>query len=353
MQATGRNFCVIILSVCVVLGLLYLLAPILTPFLVGALLAYLADPLVTQLMRFRLPRLWCVVIVFVMLSLAMFLLILLLIPLIETQIDTLADMIPNIIIWFQETILPWVMLHFGLQEEIINVKTLKATLAANWSKAGGIAGWLWMVTVHSGRTLIEWLIHLILIPVVTFYLLWDKLIQGCRNLFPRDIEPTAVRLIKECDSVLSAFFRGQLLVMLALGSIYSIGLTLAGLQIGLMIGLISGLLSIVPYLGSIVGILIATIAALVQFGTFSSVVVVWLIFLLGHAIDHSVLTPYLVGNRIGLHPVAVIFAILAGGVLFGFFGVLLALPVAAVIMVLVRYLYGRYRNSELYRHNEA
>lgn len=329
---------------------LYFLAPILTPFLVGAILAYLGDPLVNKLMRLRIPRLLSVIIVFLVLFSILILLILLLIPAIENQVVILTNVIPNIISWLQNTFLPILNSYFGVQE-FINVETLKTTLAENWTKAGGIASWLVKSVLHSSLAFVELLTNLILIPVVTFYLLrdWDIVIKGMRNLLPRRAEPTVVNIAQECDSVLSAFFRGQLLVMISLGIIYSLGLSIIGLQIGVMIGLLSGLMCVVPYLGFIVGIVSASIAAFVQFGTFYSVFLVWIVFLIGQGIESTLLTPNLVGDRIGLHPVAVIFSILAGGSLFGFFGVLLALPVAAVIMVLVRYLNQRYRKSKLYQ----
>jgi predicted PurR-regulated permease PerM len=280
----------------------------------------------------------------------LFILVLLLIPLIQDQIDVLSDTLPGILNWMQNSMIPWIMDHLGLSG-VVNASTLKNVIANNITKAGGVADNLLKALLHSGFQLVELLVTLILIPVVTFYLLcdWDRVLLGIRNLIPRHVEPIIVKLVQECDTVLSAFFRGQLLVMLALGIIYSVGLMLIGLQLGLMIGLISGILSIVPYLGFISGIIAASIAAFVQFGTFSSVLFVWLVFAVGHLIEHTFLTPKLVGDRIGLHPVAVIFAILAGGCLFGFMGVLLALPVASVVMVWVRYLHKRYRRSKLYQ----
>lgn len=339
----------------IILGLLFLvslyyLAPILTPFLVGAILAYLADPLVNRLVRFHIPRILSVVIVFLVLFSVLGLLILLLVPLIQNQMRELANVVPGAIAWLQNTMLPLLKDYFGI-DEFINIDTLKTTLADNWTKAGGVAAWLWSSVLHSGFAFVEWIAHLVLIPVVTFYLLrdWDKVVNGVRGLLPRSSEPTVVELATECDGVLSAFFRGQLLVMLSLGIIYSVGLSLVGLSVGLMIGLLAGLLSLVPYLGFIVGIVTASIVAYVQFGTFTSVLLVWLVFMIGQVIESTLLTPNLVGNRIGLHPVAVIFAVLAGGTLFGFFGVLLALPVAAVIMVLLRFVHQRYRHSRLYQ----
>jgi predicted PurR-regulated permease PerM len=332
-------------------GLLYLLKPILTPFFAGALLAYLADPLVNYLMSYKLSRKTSSIIVFLLLLMIFSLFILLMIPLIQSQIDSLTDVVPNTISWVQNTIVPWAQQNLGFKEQPVNVETVKKALADNLAKAGGAAGWLIQTVFQSGVKFLEFVVNLILVPVVMFYLLcdWDKFIKGIKSLIPRDSVPTVVRLTKECDSVLSAFLRGQFLVMLALGVIYSAGLMAIGLQVGLLIGVMSGLLSIVPYLGFIVGIIAASIAAFIQFGTFIAVGKVCLIYGVGHLIDPMYLTPKLVGGRIGLHPVAVIFAILAGGCLFGFMGVLLALPVASVVMVWVRYLHQRYKHSQLYQ----
>jgi predicted PurR-regulated permease PerM len=196
-----------------------------------------------------------------------------------------------------------------------------------------------------------WFANLLIIPVVIFYLLrdWDKVTQGLHELLPRRNERAITQLLTECDDVLGAFLRGQLLVMLALVFLYSLGLTLMGLKMGLLIGLLAGILCVVPYLGFIVGIGAALIAAIFQFHDWLHCFYVILVFVIAQSIEASVLTPVLVGDRIGLHPVAVIFAILVGGHLCGFFGILLALPVAAVAMVFVRHLRQRYLHSQLYR----
>jgi predicted PurR-regulated permease PerM len=193
--------------------------------------------------------------------------------------------------------------------------------------------------------------NLVLIPVVTFYLLcdWERLVKGCKNLLPKKAAPTMIKLSIECDRVLGAFFRGQLLVMLFLAVFFSIGLSLIGINIGIILGILIGIISIVPYLGMIVGITASSIAAYVEFGTLQSVLLVWVVFGIGQFLESFIVTPRLVGDRIGLHPIVVIFAILAGGCLFGFFGVLLALPVAAVIMVWLRFLMKRYHESPLYQ----
>lgn len=349
MQTKTNKFFIVTLGI-LTIALLYVLAPILTPFLAAALIAYLANPLVEKLIHWHLPRLLSVIIVFLFLFTVIILLILLLIPLIHGQITMLLDLVPSIISWTQDKVLPWLNANFG-SVETINLETVKTTLADNWTKASGAATWILKTIFKSGMTLVLWVTDLVLIPVVTFYLLrdWRKILKNIQSLLPRHIEPTVVKLAKECDSVLSAFFRGQLLVMLSLGIIYSIGLSLMGLRVGLIIGLIAGLMSIVPYLGFIVGIVSASVAAYIQFGTTTSVLLVCVVFAVGQMLESTFLTPKLVGSRIGLHPVAVIFAALTGAFLFGFFGVLLALPVAAVIMVLLRFLNQRYRNSQLYK----
>ncbi len=347
---TNFNKTFIIILVLALVGLIYLLSPILTPFLIAALLAYLTDPIVEKLIHWRIPRLISVIIVFLALFSVIVLLILLIIPLIQKQIVALVILIPKIISWIQNTIFPWLHTYLDIQFDI-NVDIIKNKLMQNWMQASDVATGLLKTVLQSSLALVLWLTNLILIPVVTFYLLrdWKIMLNSIRNLLPRHWEPTVVNLMMESDTVLSAFFRGQLLVMISLAVIYSIGLTMIGLGVGVIIGIISGMVSLVPYLGFIIGIVSASIAAYVQFGTIDSILLVWLIYAIGQTLESTVLTPKLIGDRIGLHPVAVIFAILAGGSLFGFFGVLLALPVAAVIMVWLRFLNRQYRKSHLYK----
>lgn len=329
---------------------IYLLVPILTPFLTGAVLAYLVNPLVNHLMHWHLSRLLSVVIVFILLFVVLLLIVLLLIPLIQEQIDTFIILIPKAIDWFQANLVPKIASYLGNQE-LFNSTMIKSAIAKNWAKAGNVASIFFTTVLASGALIISWILNLIIIPVVTFYLLrdWKKLIDKIHNLIPRHVEATIVKIVKECDQVLSAFFRGQLLVMLVVGIYYSIGLTAIGLNVGIILGLILGLISIVPYLGIIVGIITASLAAYLQFGTFHPVLLVWLLFAIGQLLDSLFITPHLVGDRIGLHPLAVIFSVLAGGSLFGFFGVLLALPVSAVIMVWLRHLEHSYQKSQLYQ----
>jgi predicted PurR-regulated permease PerM len=328
--------------------LLYLLAPILTPFLIAALLAYLGDPLADRLEEKKLTRTWSVVIVFTLFTLTLLLLLLLVAPLFERQISSLLQAMPARIEWLRNEWLPWLNQTLGI--ETFDIGLLRAGLGEHWQSAGSLLGSLLSSVTKSGAAVAAWLANLLLIPVVTFYLLrdWDRLVASLRELLPRHIEPTATRLVAEIDEVLGAFLRGQLSVMAALAAIYSTGLWLIGLEVALLVGTIAGLVSFVPYLGFVVGIAAAGVAIVMQ--THQLIDLLWVVGVFGiaQAIEGMVLTPMLVGDRIGLHPVAVIFAVLAGGQLFGFFGILLALPLAAAIAVLLRHLRHGYLNSLFY-----
>lgn len=326
-STTNQAFFIFIFIVSTIL--LYLLGPILTPFLLGGLLAYLVDPLVKRLEKWHIPHLLSVVLIFSTLFSTAILFIALLYPLIVTQLELLFNLLPQLIEWTKTVGMPWLL-------QFVNLDELKNSLPATLSKSGWVVG----TFLHSSLTAIELMVNVILIPVVTFYFLrdWDKVLSGIKSLLPKAYAPTLIQLANDCDAVLSEFIRGQLLVMLCLGIIYGVGLSIAGLKLGLMLGLIGGLLSIVPYLGSLFIIVAGTITALVQIGTQESVMYVFIVFIIGQAIEGYVLTPYLIGERIGLHPVAIIFAVMAGGTLFGFFGILLALPVAAVLMATFRFI---------------
>ena len=344
------------LGVAVVLGLfVYFLHPILTPFLIAVVLAYMFDPVVDRLEKIGFSRTWGVITVFGLFTVMLMALLLGLVPLLAKQLFKLYELAPQVLDWLQHTAMPWVQTKFGLGDGFWKFDKIKAAITEHVGQASDIVGAVISQATASSLALIGLLANLVLIPVVAFYLLrdWDILLEKIRSLLPRDREARIVSLTKECHDVLGAFVRGQLLVMLALGVIYSAGLMLVGLELGLLIGLIAGLAAIVPYMGFITGIGAALIAGLFQFGgDLYPMIGIVAVFMVGQALEGMVLTPLLVGDRIGLHPVAVIFAILAGGELFGFTGVLLALPVAAVIMVLVRHVHDMYKASEIYKGDE-
>lgn len=329
----------------------YALLPVLTPFLLSALLAYMGNPLVERLQR-RLSRTWAVIVVFLVLAGLLLLAFLILIPMLGRQLGDLYALTPQLLDWLQHTALPWLQHKLGVKENVWELDRLKQALGSQLGKAPDVASMLLGALGSSGMALAGWLANLFLVPVVTFYLLrdWPFIVEKARDVLPRRQEPLVVRLLGECHEVLGAFMRGQLMVMLALALVYALGLMLLGLKLGLLIGLLAGLASIVPYMGFIVGIGMALVAGFFQFGLdYLMLGGIVGVFMLGQVLESVALTPLLVGDRIGLHPVAVMFAILAGGQLFGFTGVLLALPVAAVLMVLLRYAYQCYRASELYQ----
>ena len=329
----------------------YQLLPILSPFLVSILLAYMGDPLVDLLERYKFSRTWGVVLVFVLLSLILLVLLLVLMPMIGRQLVSLYELTPRLIDWLQGTALPWLEGQLGIAANLGSLDQLKELFSENIGKTTDIAQLLLSQVTSSSLAFLGWLANMLLIPVVTFYLLrdWDILVAKIRVLIPRQQEALIVKLISDCHEVLGAFMRGQLLVMLALGIVYAVGLISIGLELGLLIGLLAGLASLVPYMGFAVGIIAALTAGFFQFGLeLYPLLGIVAVFSLGQLLEGVLLTPLLVGDRIGLHPVAVIFAILAGGQLFGFTGVLLALPVAAVIMVLLRHMYQVYKESNIY-----
>ena len=330
--------------------LLYKLAPVLTPFMVGAMLAYLGDPLADRLESMRLSRTLAVVMVFGLMLVAGLVFLIVLVPLLQAQLISFMDRLPRILEWIQGVAIPWFSSTLGIELERLEPAALRNAVAAHWKDVGSVVGFILGKVGQSGQVVLAWIVYVLLVPVVTFYLLrdWDDLVARVLSLIPRRYEGTVRRLARECDSVLGSFMRGQLLVMLALGTIYSIGLWIAGVEFALLIGMGAGIVSFVPYLGPIVGVTMAGIVAFMQYHDWLHVFYVAIVFGSGQAIEGMVLSPMLVGERIGLHPVGVIFAVLAGGQLFGFFGVLLALPAAAVVTVLLRFAHERYLGSSLY-----
>ena len=348
-QDTSRRWQMLAITV-VILYLLWLLAPVLMPFAVAAMLAYLGDPLADRLERLGMGRTLAVSVVFFVLVLAAVGALLLLIPLISRQVDNLVQSLPHYVDWVRSTALPWLQAKLRLDPSAFDTDRLIAEIKDHLGSVGSVASTVLGKVTRSGFGLIAWMTNLVLIPVVAFYLLrdWDRLVAWVDDMLPRSIEPTIAHLARESDMVLGAFVRGQLLVMLALGIFYGAGLSILGLSVGPLIGMIAGLLSFVPYLGFIVGFGSALIAVLVQYGDWSHLIMVVCVFIVGQLLEGYVLVPRLVGEKIGLHPVAVIFAVLAGGYLCGFLGILLALPAASVILVVLRYLSQRYRHSRLY-----
>ena len=335
------------------LWLLWLLSPILTPFVVAAVFAYLCDPGVHWLVARRVPRALAVLMVILALGLAILLLVLILAPMIYREASALAQRLPDLLDLFNQRLLPWLSDRFGITVQL-DVAAVRKWLAGNWDTAQDVLTVILAQAKTSGVALLGILGNIFLIPIVMFYLLqeWPRLMDYLESSVPRPMHRKTQQLMAEVDAVLSQFLRGQLSVMLLLAVFYSVGLWLADLRFALPVGVVTGLLAFIPYVGFGTGLVLAILTALLQ-GGWEPLVGVAVVFTLGQIVESFVLTPYLVGERIGLHPLAVIFALMAFGHLFGFVGVLAALPVSAALLVGLRELRNAYLNSRLYRGQDG
>ncbi|MDD5472072.1 MAG: AI-2E family transporter [Sideroxydans sp.] len=330
--------------------LLYLLAPILAPFVAAAILAYVFDPLVDRLCALKWPRALAVLLVMLGAALLGLALLLIMLPLLQQELSLLVQRLPQWLDAARVHLLPTLQQWFGVQLEWDSA-ALKQFLIDHWQRAGGLASGVLLPWLgDSGSVLLALFANLLLIPVVMFYLLrdWDDLLARVDGLLPRHWHAQIRQIAGEADVVLAEFLRGQIAVMLLMSVFYVVVLWLVGLEFALPIGVVAGMLVFVPYLGTVLGLLLATLAALMQFGIGGDLLVVWVVFGVGQLLEGMAITPWLVGERIGLHPLAVIFALLAFGQLFGFFGLLLALPLAAVLLVVLRHLRDQYLSSTMY-----
>ena len=327
-------------------GLVYLLGPILTPFLAGALLAYIFDPLVDRLETRGLSRTAGTVVVIVLAGLAVSALLLVALPLFQGQFAELSQRVPAALDLLRTRFLPWLQQTFGIGIDF-NLAALKTWLTEKATQNGTA----WLPSLQTGAlAIVGVLANLLLIPVVMFYLLrdWDVMVARIATLAPRRWLGTVTRIARDMDAVVGEFLRGQLAVMATLSLYYALALWAAGLDYALPIGILTGVLSFVPFLGFGLGVILALLVALLQFTDWTGVAWVAGIYLAGQVLESYVITPRLVGERVGLHPVAVIFALAAFGQLFGFVGVLLAVPLAAILLVALRELRGVYEASDFY-----
>lgn len=331
------------------LWLLAQLAPILAPFLLAGILAYICNPLVDRLARWRLPRSVGALAVLLLLGALLAALGLILAPLLAEETAVLAARLPEAGQLVNERLAPWLRETFSLHLSL-DAESLRQLATEHRDSLQTVARKLFESLKIGGLALFGLVANLLLAPVVMFYLLadWPELLARLDNAVPRPWHGQVARLAAQVDAVLSEFLRGQLLVMLALAAYYSLGLWIAGLPSALAIGLLTGLLIFVPYLGFALGFGLALLVAVLQFQGLGPVVAVLIVFGIGQLLESFLLTPFLVGDRIGLHPLAVIFALMAFGQLFGFFGILIALPASAALLVGLRELRAVYLASRFY-----
>jgi predicted PurR-regulated permease PerM len=337
------------IALIVFVALLVLLKSILLPFVAGMAIAYLLDPVCDRLQAMGVSRTIATTIVTAIFALAIVLLLLLIVPLVIQQVIAFLGSLPDFISRTQDRLLPFYMQlqqQFDLPPvtELGEMARTRIGTALAWL-AGLLEG-----LITQGLAIANLLSLIFITPVVAFYLLrdWDRLIARVDDLLPRDHADVMRQLAKQANESLAGFARGQSMVCVLLAAFYAVALVLVGLPFGAIVGLVAGLLTFIPYVGCLTGFVVSMAIAVGQFDDWVSIALVAVIFVVGQVIEGNFLTPKLVGDRVGLHPVWIIFALLAGGALFGFLGLLLAVPVAALVGVLVRFSIAQYRASKLY-----
>jgi len=333
------------------LGLfLYMFSSILLPFVAGMVLAYFLDPVADRLQRLGLSRLLATVVILVLFIVTFALLLIILVPVLASQMSDFIARLPSYVARLQELIAnrdsQWLKDFIGVDASVIR-NSLDSLLQQGAVFLTTLLQSIW----SSGKTLIDVVALFVVTPVVAFYMLldWDRMVAKIDNLVPREHVYTVRAIANDMNKAVAGFVRGQGTVCLLLGVIYAVGLTVVGLNFGLLIGLFAGLISFIPYVGSLVGLVVALGVGMVQFWPeWGHILGVAVAFGVGQFIEGNILQPKLVGHSVGLHPVWLMFALFAFGTLLGFTGMLIAVPTAAAIGVLVRFLISRYQQSPLY-----
>jgi predicted PurR-regulated permease PerM len=333
------------------IGFLYLFRSILLPFVAGMILAYFLDPVADRLERLGLSRALATAIIVLGFLITFVIALMLVIPVLVSQLAEFINRIPSYVARLQFIVTDfdphWLSERIGVEPA-----SLREGLSGLLTQAAGFLTGLFQSLWSSGRALIDIAGLFVITPVVAFYMLldWDRMVARVDSLIPRDHLPTVRQIATDIDRALAGFVRGQGTLCLLLGIYYAVGLTLVGVNFGLLIGLFAGLVSFIPYVGALLGLVLAVGVALVQFWPeWHMVVLVAAIFVAGQAVEGNILQPKLVGRSVGLHPVWLIFALFAFGSLFGFVGLLIAVPAAAAVGVLVRFAVARYLVSPLYK----
>ncbi len=327
----------------------YVLRSVLLPFVAGIVLGYLLDPFATRFEKWGMNRTMATFLVLLLVVIFLIPALLLLIGIIDEQLGKFITAVPQYITSLIKKIEPVI---YELQERFPNLQAekIKEYLRSNMSNGLKLTGNVFKGIISGGFALFNLISLLLITPVVTFYMLrdWDKFIAKVDSLLPRNSKRSVREQARQIDKTLAGFIRGQLSVCILLGTYYSLGLYFVGLDLGILVGFLAGLISFIPYVGSIFGFVVSIAIAFAQFDTMMPILKVVLVFITGQFIEGNFLTPKLVGDNVGLHPVWVMFALLAGGVLLGFLGLMIAVPVAAVIGVLLRHAIDNYKKSSLY-----
>jgi predicted PurR-regulated permease PerM len=334
---------------------LYLFRDILLPFVAGLALAYFLDPVADRLQRLGLSRIMATVVILIAFIIVLVLAFVILVPVLATQMADFSGKLPDYLTRLQALITSfdpkWLEQRFG-----VDANSLKEGLNSVLTSGLGLVTTVFSSLWSSGMALVSVVSLFVVTPVVAFYMLldWDRMVATVDSWVPRDHVATVRAIATDINTATAGFVRGQGTLCLVLGAMYAVGLTLTGLNFGILIGLFAGLISFIPYVGSLTGLVLAVGVAVVQFWQdWLMVVVVACVFFVGQFIEGNILSPKLVGKSVGLHPVWLMFALFAFGALFGFVGLLIAVPAAAAIAVLVRFAIARYLESPLYKGHGA
>ncbi|MEB2844036.1 AI-2E family transporter [Rhizobiales bacterium RZME27] len=331
-------------------GFLWFFRTILLPFVAGMALAYFLDPVADWLERRGLSRMMASVLILVGFVLIFALSLMLVIPVIVNQFAQFAAAMPGYITQLQQ-ILSSPETSFLPGWVTSQIDTVKQNFSEVLSQGAGFIGTLFAQVWNSGKAIVDVVSLLIVTPVVAFYLLldWDRMVNKVDSWVPRDQVQVVRQLAREMDRSVAGFIRGQGSLCLILGIFYAVGLSLVGLNFGLLIGFVAGMISFIPYIGSLIGLVLSVGVALVQFWPeYTWIIATAGVFFLGQFLEGNILQPKLVGSSVGLHPVWLMFALFAFGAMFGFVGLLVAVPAAAMVGVLVRFVLSRYLDSDIY-----
>jgi predicted PurR-regulated permease PerM len=345
-----RHYLWVVGAALVIYFALHWLGSVLTPCLIGAILAYLGTPVVDRAQARGIPRALSTLLVILFIALLVAALFFVLIPLVQSEVVSITRRVPDLFAQFTERVAPILQDKFGITLAL-DFESVRAFIAENAQEARDLSVRLLSGVKTGGLIALTVIVNLALIPVVMFYLLrdWNMILARIDELLPRRWRPKVRTVAREIDSVLAEFLRGQLLVMVALAVYYVIGLSLVRLDHAVAIGILTGVLVFIPYVGFGLGFLLGLLAAVLEWHGWPGFLAVMAVYGVGQLLENYVLVPFLVGDRIGLHPLAVIFALLAFGELFGFAGVLMALPVSAALLVGLRHLRAAYVASPVYQ----
>ena len=345
----NTNFGVWMLLLVLFCAFVYVLRSVLLPFVLGIVLGYLFDPLVYKLTKLKISRTWATILVFVLALLLIVPVFVWFVGKLNDELNLFISAMPAYMAALSKKIMP-LLDRLQAYFPSLSAENIKETLSQNVSQTFQFSGKLLQSLFKNSMAIVNVLSLVLITPVVAFYMMrdWDVFTKKAKDLLPKKSKKDLLKIFHQIDTALSGFIRGQVSVCIILGAYYAIGLRLVGLELGLLIGFIAGIISFIPYVGSITGFVLSIILACSQFGDMTHIIAVVCVFLIGQFIEGNFLTPKLVGDKVGLYPVWVMFSLLSGGALLGFLGLMIAVPVAAVIGVLIRTGLQKYQKSNLY-----